>query len=48
MNGPWASLDFRRLWIGRTVAAVGFHVTVLAMQLTAVVKFLGGPLGRLR
>lgn len=43
MNGPWDSLDFRKLWVGRTVAAVGFHVTVLAMQLTAAVTLEATP-----
>ncbi|MCA1569374.1 MAG: MFS transporter [Chloroflexi bacterium] len=37
MSSPWSQPDFRRLWAGRTIAAAGYHVTVLAMQLTAAV-----------
>lgn len=37
MSSPWSQPDFRRLWAGRTIAAAGYHVTVLTMQLTASV-----------
>ena len=37
MTSIWSLPGFRRLWAGRTVAAVGYHVTVLALQLTAAV-----------
>ena len=43
MSGLWAQRDFRRLWLGRTVAAAGFHVGVLALQLTAAVSLSASP-----
>jgi len=43
LSGLWAQRDFRRLWLGRTVAAAGFHVGVLALQLTAAVSLSASP-----
>ncbi|MDQ2690161.1 MAG: MFS transporter [Chloroflexota bacterium] len=43
MSGPWSDADFRKLWAGQTISAVGFHVTVLAMQLTAAVTLDATP-----
>lgn len=43
MSGLWAHRDFRRLWLGRTIAAAGFQVGVLALQLTAAVSLNATP-----
>lgn len=34
-SGLWRETEFGKLWAASTVSALGFHVTVLALQLTA-------------
>jgi hypothetical protein len=53
-GGLWRDTEFAKLWAASTVSSVGFHVTVLAMQLTAagttagVVWLVASPIRRLR
>lgn len=35
LSGLWGNRDFVKLWTGETISNAGFHVTALAMQLTA-------------
>jgi hypothetical protein len=34
--GLWHNPNFRKLWVGRTVSAVGSQITFIALPLTAV------------
>lgn len=39
----WSNLDFRRLWIGETLAQTGGQISVIALPLLAVVILDAGP-----
>jgi len=42
-GGLWRNREFRKLWLGGLVSAVGSQVTALAVPLTAVLVFGAGP-----
>lgn len=43
-DGLWRETEFGKLWVASTISSVGFHVTVLAMQLTAAVALEATPI----
>ncbi len=42
-EGLWFHAEFRKLWVGSSISALGSYVTVLALPLTAVLVFGAGP-----
>lgn len=43
-TGLWRETEFGKLWAASTISSIGFHVTVLAMQLTAAVALDATPI----
>lgn len=41
--GAWSNHDFRRLWMGETLAQIGSQISVIALPLVAVVVLDSGP-----
>ncbi|HVF15230.1 MAG TPA: MFS transporter [Acidimicrobiales bacterium] len=44
-SGPWASADFRRLWVAEVLSQTGSQISVLALPLVAIVVLGAGPAG---